>query len=44
MPTVATAARHDVAEGRLDAGVKWDQPVRNVASDWLTGGNGCVIV
>lgn len=44
MPTVAIAAaataRHKVAEGRLNAGVEWDQPVRNAASDWLTGGNG----
>lgn len=49
MPTVASpatataaAAGHDAAEGRLNAGVKWDQPVRNTASDWLTGGNCCV--
>lgn len=42
VPTVAAAAaRHKVAEGRLNAGVEWDQPVRNAASDRLTGGNGC---
>lgn len=56
MPTVASpaaaiaaaaaapAARHGVAEGHLNAGVKWDQPVRNTASDWLTGGNCCVFL